>query len=243
MSLTHSLKIVTNGLVLCLDAGSKKSYAGTGNVWRDLSGNGNDGTLTNGPTFSSANGGSIILDGTNDHISISNGNYLNTNDFSISCWIYLNPILSIFTMYNFFDKNIYNTSGIQFGIGTGGALSNRILGIRYSTSGVIANTYQFAPSNLDIPFESWINISLVFSYINLNSFISLYINGIFNAISSSSNGTFVPNTKNLTLGAPGTGLGSYFNGKISNYLIYNKALSAQEIKQNFNATKSRFGLL
>jgi hypothetical protein len=242
MSLLHSPKIVTDGLVLCLDAASRKSYPGTGNVWRDLSGNGNDGTLTNGPTFSNANGGSIVLDGTNDHISISNGNYLNTNDFSISCWIYLNPILSIFTMYNFFDKNIYNTSGIQFAIGTGGALSNRILGIRYSTSGVITNVYQFVPSDLDIPFESWINISLVFSYINPNSFISLYINGIFNAISSSSNGTFVSNTKNLTLGAPGTGLGSYFNGKMSNYLIYNRALTTTEIKQNFNALRGRYGI-
>ena len=71
MALHHSPRIVTNGLVLCLDAGSRKSYGGTGNVWRDLAGS-NNGTLTNGPTFSSANGGSIAFDGTNDYVSFNN---------------------------------------------------------------------------------------------------------------------------------------------------------------------------
>lgn len=242
MSLNHSPKIVTDGLVLCLDAASRKSYPGSGTTWFDRSGNGNNGTLVNEVGYNSSNGGSLVFDGTNDYIIVPNGNYINTNEFSLSCWIYLNPILTTFTSYNFFEKNIYNTSGIQFAIGTGGGLSNRILGVRYSTSGAIANASQFTPSAVDIPFETWINISLVFSYINPNSFISFYINGIFNAISSSSNGTFVPNSKNLTLGAPGTGLGSYHNGKISNYLIYNKALSANEIKQNFNATRGRYGI-
>jgi hypothetical protein len=61
--------IVTDGLILSLDAANNKSYPRSGTTWNDLSGNGNNGTLVNGPTFSSANGGSIVFDGTNDVVS------------------------------------------------------------------------------------------------------------------------------------------------------------------------------
>ena len=61
-------RIVSNGLVLCLDAANKRSYPGTGTTWTDLSGNSNNGTLTNGPTFSAGNMGSILFDGTNDYV-------------------------------------------------------------------------------------------------------------------------------------------------------------------------------
>ena len=66
MALHHSPRIVTSGLVLALDAADRNSYPGSGTTWTDLSGNANNGTLTNGPTFNSANGGSIVFDGTND---------------------------------------------------------------------------------------------------------------------------------------------------------------------------------
>ena len=69
MSLNHSPKIVTNGLVLCLDAADKKSYPGTGTTWFDRSGNGNNGILVNSPTFNSGNGGSIVFVGHNDYVN------------------------------------------------------------------------------------------------------------------------------------------------------------------------------
>ena len=68
MTLQHSPRIITDGLVLCLDAANKLSYPGSGDVWTDLAGS-NNGALTNGPTFSSANGGNINFDGTNDYCS------------------------------------------------------------------------------------------------------------------------------------------------------------------------------
>ena len=71
MALSHSPKIVTDGLVLCLDAGDGKSYGGSGTTWTDRSVNSNNGTLTNGPTFDSSNGGSIVFDGSNDYTSFS----------------------------------------------------------------------------------------------------------------------------------------------------------------------------
>ena len=69
MAFNRGPKIVTQGLVLALDAASNNSYPGSGTTWKDLSGNNNTGTLVNGPTFSSANGGTFILDGSNDYIN------------------------------------------------------------------------------------------------------------------------------------------------------------------------------
>ena len=69
MGLSHSPNIVTDVLVLCLDAANRRSYPGSGNSWLDLSGNGNNGTLTNGPTYSSANGGSLVFDGVDDYVN------------------------------------------------------------------------------------------------------------------------------------------------------------------------------
>ena len=71
MSLSHSPKIVTNGLVLCLDAADQKSYPGTGTTWFDRSGNGNNGTLIGGVGYNSTNAGIIVFDGINDNVSFS----------------------------------------------------------------------------------------------------------------------------------------------------------------------------
>jgi hypothetical protein len=84
MALAHSPRIITDGLVLCLDAANSKSYPGSGTTWRDISGNGNNGTLVNGPTFNSANGGNIVFDGSNDYVSISLETLTN---FTVSLWI------------------------------------------------------------------------------------------------------------------------------------------------------------
>ena len=86
MGLAHSPRIVTDGLVLCLDAASKRSYPGTGTVWADLKG-GNNGTLTNGPTFDAGNGGSLTFDGTNDYVEIANSSQFHNQRMTASIWI------------------------------------------------------------------------------------------------------------------------------------------------------------
>jgi hypothetical protein len=88
MAFIHSPKIVTSGLVLCLDAANKLSYPGTGTSWYDLSGNANTGTLTNGPTFSVANMGSIVFDGVDDYVNIPNNSSFNvTDNISVEMWV------------------------------------------------------------------------------------------------------------------------------------------------------------
>ena len=84
MSLSHSPRVVTNGLILYLDAANTKSCAGSGTTWLDLSGNARTGTLTNGPTYSSSNKGAITFDGTNDYVSMS---LPTLTDLTISLWI------------------------------------------------------------------------------------------------------------------------------------------------------------
>ena len=89
MGLSHSPRIVTDGLVMCLDAGNSRSYPGTGTVWTDLAGN--IGTLTNGPTFNSENGGSVVFDGTNDGVDVSGTESFNGPlgvSYTLSAWFY-----------------------------------------------------------------------------------------------------------------------------------------------------------
>ena len=88
MGLSHSPRIVTDGLVFCVDAGDKMSYPGAGTTWADLSKQGNNGTLINGPTFSNEGNGSILCDGTNDYINVSNFNEDSNQDLSVIIWVY-----------------------------------------------------------------------------------------------------------------------------------------------------------
>ena len=212
-----------DGLVLCLDAGNTKSYPGSGTTWSDLiSGNGNNGTLTNGPTFDSISGGSIVFDGTNDYVSLSNVQP-GTNDFTISVWVYKN-------------NNTSNDYVWDFGA-NGGTLSagTDILGygFRYynATLGTSSNMY----TQGTIPNVSeWYEVT-----ITRNSGTStMYVNG--QSITSSSGDTHNISSTTLYIGRYGGGTGYEHDGRISNFKIYNRALSASEVKQNYNAIKSRF---
>ena len=87
MGINYNPRIVTNGLVLALDAGNIKSYPGSGTTWGDLSGNGNVGIMTNGPVYSSMNGGTIVFDGNNDNVSIgTNGFSFGSSPGTLSAW-------------------------------------------------------------------------------------------------------------------------------------------------------------
>jgi len=223
MSLLHSPKIVTNGLVLCLDAASRKSYPGTGNVWRDLSGHGNNGTLTNGPTFSSANAGSIVFDGVNDWANFpSSSNYnVGTGDFSIFCWMKSN------------NKNNYQTILSLDNAANG----NGILLYTNVTNGFLRTWVGNVAQNgsIDITNNAWNYIGIV----KFSGSVTHYINSVSNVTFVSSNS--VISNQNLRLGSY-DGADYMYNGNISQVSIYNKALSQSEIRQNFNATRGRYGI-
>ena len=213
MGLSHSPRIVTDGLVFCVDAGDKMSYPGAGTTWTDLSKNRNNGTLTNGPTFNSSNGGNIVFDGSNDYTLLSSDINLGTQA-SINVWLQCSNDAVIAGGTNYSDGGyLLASSSSTFYMSANGSYGN----FNYN----ISNTT-----------NTWKNLSVSRNA----SSASLYVNGVFySSISiSSTNGI-----RFRAIGAYDNG--TYpMNGQIALMQVYNRALSAEEIKQNYNATRGRF---
>jgi len=217
--------VVTDGLVLYLDAASRQSYISGSTVWNDLSGNNNSGTLTNGPTFSSANGGSIVFDGVNDFVEVPNFNTANT--ITVDVWVKK-------TSGNSWQGWLgnWNTTGIGDSWLLTQNNSNRASFYIMHTNNVgdnIVDTSGIIVGNV------WYNYTGTFS----NSTLSLYKNGSLVNSKSTLQNTIYQNSLKIWCGRFS---GFYLNGQLSNGKVYNRALSADEVLQNYNATKGRFGL-
>jgi len=236
MAFNYSPKIITDGLVLYLDAANTRSYPGSGTTWSDLSRGGNTGTLTNGPTFNSGNGGSIVFDGSNDYVVTSNNININSNNSrSIDIWFQVSNSTSrhVLCSWGGFSTNGLCNLEINQIIG---ASTNYPYFVGFDNDAYVAQT---------IPVNTWTNLTLTYNGGNINSIngINLYINGILKT-SLFPNGNTTLNTPNskVYLGYEGANNRNPMNGRISICKIYNRALSATEIRQNYNATKTRFGL-
>lgn len=230
--------IVTNGLVLDLDAGKKDSYPGSGTTWRDLSGNNNSGSLVNGPTYNSLNGGSIVFDGVNDYVNSTS--LLNLTS-SISVFAFIRPSQKTGTTYpqilNKWDE-INNKRCWILDIES----QNNRFGIAISNNGAFtpSNT-KYYYLNTSVVYNTWQQIGFTFSSGNLN----VYLNGIDQPVIKNQDPaiTSIFSADNpIQMGAYNSTSDGYFSGSISIAQIYNRALSAQEVQQNYNALKSRYGL-
>jgi hypothetical protein len=212
--------IVADGLVLYLDAGSPNSYRPDfGTTWKDMSGNNYTGSLVNGPTYSTASGGSIFFDGVDDYTSFSTTNLVvNT----INTWVYLKSAANSAVIYSGGDG--YNSGGWEWSIFI---LTNSIY-FRGNAGGGGAINYPV--SNY---INQWKNFTLIRDF---NSRCYLYENGVYKNDSADSS---TNNTNQLRLCKAGS---NYANTDIANIQIYNRALSSTEVLQNYNAQKSRFGL-
>jgi hypothetical protein len=234
MSVSGGPDIVENGLVLCLDAGNPKSYPGSGTTWTDISRNSNNGTLTNGPTFNSLNGGNITFDGSDDHIVIPTNTVIDNalaGQFTFEIW--LMPLNAGARYGKFFGKgNYYNRIN-----GIGGDFNQA--GPNYD----ISFQYRDASSNAAgvftgfVSYNNWFHIVVTRNSANL---MSGYNNGVFYAsVSDSVNlgGSSYPIilSRNDTPGEPR-------GSRIASFRFYTKGLSQSEILQNYNATKGRFRL-
>ena len=227
MGVIYNTRVVTDGLVLCLDAGNRRSYPGTGTVWSDLSGNGNDGTLTNGPTFNGGNGGSIVFDGTNDRVLVSDNQSLKPISVTISAWVYKSTTTNGYVVFkqntrlSYFEAYTLNSAGFTIADGSGAVGSQRSVG-----------------PGQTIPPNQWYHIVGTFRRPDLQ----FYYNGI---LTQTNTADFPLNYGILPLSIGSSNSNNFdlpLSGRVSNILIYNRALSAQEILQNFNATRGRYGI-
>jgi hypothetical protein len=227
-------------LVLALDAADRNSYPGTGATWFDLSGNRYNGTLNGGAGFNSANGGSITFDGLDEFIEFGDILDLGTNSLTINHWVNLN---NNNTVQVFFSKALAGTQNYRFAAGLldTGKLYAFMQG-NNPGSDIIPNGLTTIPAN------TWIMATYVF---DRTSSIKIYYNGILETLSGNAtisqwNGLNFQSINPFRLGAytafNNVGILAPINGKMSITQVYFRALSATEVLQNYNATKSRFGL-
>ncbi len=218
--------LVQDGLVLNLDAGNTNSYPGSGTTWTDLSGNSNNGTLTNGPTYSSADGGSIVFDGTDDYVSETSGlsdSFLQ-GDWTISFWV------------NFDVISTNNTGRILLQHGSNS--TRRGLHLEQRNSSLIFGLYgDDLGGSQTLSTGTWYNIT--FTLNSTTRLQQIFVNGFLDN-SRTANGAYVGTGSNTRIGGRALNFSSYLDGKISNVVAYNRVLSAQEISQNYNFLKDRY---
>lgn len=221
MALIHSPRLVTNGLTLALDAANVRSYPGTGTSWFDLSGFGNTGTLINGPTYNSNNSGSLVFDGVNDFATIpGNSSFAFGGNGTVEMWVYItgnNGVNNRFWSVNNNSSSLdAYLNGSSYNIGLHG--------------GVVLTT-------TTIPQNSWVQFLVTYT----SGTIRVYFNRTEQSLTGVTTGYNINNSGLMHI-ARFTEASYEIEGRISNFKIYNRALTASEITQNYNATKGRYGL-
>lgn len=227
--------IVRSGLVLHLDAANPKSYVNGSTSWFDLSGNGNTGTLTNGPTFNSGNGGSVVFDGVNDYSNTSNKFMTGFTAFTFCGWTRIGAVSGGGSFCSYNIQTLH--SGPQFYV-----FSNSMWLTVYNTNG--SNFFQSTISTTITP-QTWYFVCSSW----IPGQIKLYVNGSsiagtnsqLGAVPSSVAGDSQGQQVSFKIGNALTNQ-SYYNGNVALTQVYNRALSDTEVLQNYNATRSRFNL-
>jgi len=215
-------KIVTDGLVLCLDAADRNSYVSGSTTWNSVVGS-TTGSLVNGPTFNTGSGGSIVFDGVDDYVRLYPVN--STSSLSID-FFFRTTSTGVKLM-----TGMYNGGGPDWWIGLSNNKANWSFG---------------SPAKADITSSIAVNDGnirhLSCTYDKSINSIFMYLNGVLQSSANTIPSTVEQPGGNAAIGTFGD-LGSYYLlGNIYNYKIYNRALSASEVAQNYSAQKSRFGL-
>ena len=227
-----SYSLVTSNLILHVDAGDTSSYPGSGTTWTDLRGN-NNGTLTNGPTFNSANGGSISFDGTNDYASFGSFTGLGAKNRTFDIWFKYptsqtgdnKRIVTFPKDDNFTDEPIFvlsykaGATPQGFEVGVGGAPYNG-----YSTITAVVDT--------------WHNYIVS---VTANSSYSWYINGVLHTNKTGITGTVATNAIGY-IGRYNNNYGQYSKVDVAILRVYDRALTSSEANQNFQTNRARFNL-
>ena len=245
-------ELITTNLVLHLDAGNSSSYSGIGTTWTDLSNQGNNATLTNGPTYSSDNGGAIVFDGSNDYVSLGtsiNSNIAEHKNCSFNIWVQLDNDTSDHVIFAndelgtgtpivlWYDQSAYSTNNT--GTGDVGGQTTKVLTVAITDNSYGEKRYTTTNNVFgNNAANTWHNICVVLDPSN-DKFYT-YVNGVEKALYNSSVLLGIKSsTKDFNIG---NGSSSFsLDGKVAQLQVYDVALTANQVLQNYNATKATFG--
>lgn len=225
--------IVTNGLVLWLDAANRISYPESGVTWGDLTSQRNDGTLTNGPTYITDNGGVIDFDGTDDFCNLGSPSNLNTPYVSYEVCFKLD------SPNNSLGQRIYNRGNTATNVtifGLNKNIRNQLVMIWTPEVGNSVNIVLNAS-----PTSNWTHIVSTYDGTSMNA----YVNGSLDTSSTLTSGSMrisngiILEVARLLNNSVGT---TYMDGKVGVVRVYDRALSAAEVLRNFTALRGRYGI-
>ena len=242
MGTSYNPRIVTDGLVLCLDAANKRSYPGAGNKWTDLTANKNNGTMINSGSsnFRSANAGSLAFDGINEQVNFGPTNDIIGNNpaaISLSVWFKTDNNSQTFYLASFkrFSNDSLSTLlSITVNQASSSSLSANYLGFLYDKG---ASGHQWLTVNSSAFYGRWNQITAT---VDVNA-ATLYLNGV--QAGQDTTNTFAGPSRDdpsgdFTVGSFGISL--FADANISQVHAYNRVLSANEVQQNYLATKGRY---
>jgi hypothetical protein len=219
----------TSALLLHLDAGNATSYSGTGNTWTDLSGNSNHGTLFNGPTYSSANGGSIVFDGVNDYVKVVSSVIPDNGSFTVSTWAKI-PAGRFTEMINTRNSSNY----------TGFLLTSRDNKIRVQINN--PGVQQFEPNSTGIIQDNTWHLITIAVDVSINQMKWYVDTNLVNTLSFTSGS--LQGQSYFSIGWDyawtGGGTAAYFLGSIATASVYSRALTATEVAATYDALRPRF---
>lgn len=230
MSFKFSPRIVTNGLIFYVDAANTTSYISGSTVWNDLSMNKINGTLTSGPTFNSFGRGNIVFDGVDDYVETNNTITTSNASYSVGVW----AKSSVAGVNNRTLGNADAVNGLTgMDIIWGYPASNNVYAVRRAGTNVGTFDTQITVNNL---LTDWHYIFVTYNHTGVGTI--MYADG---AQSGTNTNLGFTCTLPFRIGRDGAGV-TPFNGQVSMVHIYNRALTPQEVFQNYITTKSRFGL-
>jgi hypothetical protein len=225
LAIFYNPRTITDGLVLALDAANPKSYPGSGTTWSDLSGNGNNGTLVNGVGYNSGNLGSLSFDGVDDYVTTGFTRGTLGNQTTLISWYKYTGTIG--RTYSPIFGGIEPGSGTEFFIGKNTGNTN--IGVQ---DGNYNGSFVTGSNAFDGNYHQ-----IVYTYDNGTG--KIYLDG---TLRNTGSFTKCNDAEQISIGHEAEGAGYYFIGNISQVSIYNRALTASEIQQNFNATRSRYGI-
>jgi hypothetical protein len=243
MGVKSGPRIIKDSLIIHLDASVSRAYSGSGNTWYDISGNNNHGYLVNTPTFNSSGAASnFSFNGTDEYVDITtspNTFSYNRSSFTVLGWVRFTSLPNPFYAGTIIGKwNIGSDQFNEFILNTQDETRTFVLGVDFDDSLSPNNAVSdIVTTNTTYTTNIWYHVCGTFN----NGVSSIYLNGILENSATSAYTTIrTDNTAYLRSALFYTNL--YSVGQRSIIQMYNRALTAQEVLQNYNATKRRYGL-